>query len=207
MKSEIQIEIDYTDRSPVYLHYPEQVRPQQAWLELDADGTVSTSISADPGGHAHTFGVAYGRTVRWAIPPEISGQGLSDLIDEIRDDLQTVHGEHETWDNGLHICGRLTDAGQEVAHRIQAVINDGEWHHCQHWDAGEWLDGSLRDVDEFDSDTCTYDDVARIADSIMIHGDGFEPEPGVVVVLDRDNVKQFVIEQIERAIEAREVVA
>jgi len=184
MSNTIQINIDYMDRDPVYLQYLGQARPQQAWLEMDRHGVISTDISGDPSGNSYSFDVAYGRTIRWSLPPEISGQGLSDLIDEIRDDLESVHREHETWHDGSHLRGTLSDEAEATARRIQNRIDGGDWHHCQHWDAGEWLDGSMRDVDEFDAETVTLDDVARIADSIIDHGDGFEPEPGITVILD-----------------------
>lgn len=130
--------------APVYHKYPDNYAPQPAHLYLDEDGEVS----ADWGdANSVTMDVAEGRTLRFRIPAQVTGKALVAMLedDRILRLLERIHVGHSVeWDGSNH-RGRLTDAAQEAADRLDAKLGVDRWGDSDVatvWTVEEWMQSS-----------------------------------------------------------------
>ena len=70
-------------KAPLYHVYPQQLYPQSAFISLDESGTVSADYDGEIG-NAVPMNVWHGRTMRFAIPCDLSGDAIIDLVNEAR---------------------------------------------------------------------------------------------------------------------------
>lgn len=128
--------------APLYCKYPSQCNPQPAFVEMDEDGEVSADYSADSGGTpSHVW---HNRTMRWAVPAEVNGKTLADLLqgDEVRGLLERIHAGHSVdWDGSNHrgtLDGDAQDASYDLERRLERLAEDPT-DLDQVWSVGDWL--------------------------------------------------------------------
>ncbi len=145
----LTIKRSYRDRGPlpVYMQYNGQNRPQPAYLQLDADGTVSVDYSGEVGG-AVPMRVWNGVDIRWTIPPELTVAGIDELINALAPLLAEFHEHHAVeWDDGNQV-GRMDTRAREIGEDITAVIESGEWEAANVADAADWCAPVLDEIRE-----------------------------------------------------------
>jgi len=163
--------------APLYCKYPNQCNPQPAFVEMDEDGEVSADYSADSGGTpSHVW---HNRTLRWAVPSEVNGKTLADLLqgDEVRGLLERIHAGHSVdWDGSNH-RGTLDDAAQDASYdlerRLERLAEDPT-DLDQVWSVGDWLfsNGSLAQHWEAQSLDEAVAEIESAADGESVSLDG-----------------------------------
>ena len=131
-----------TGIAPVYRHYAGQ--PQPAYIEMDDGGVVSAGYNANVGPGV-TPDVWYGVTLRWTISPYLTSQGIRDLVQDYRDELQRVHDGHEIIWRDTNRVGRLTSDATEAFEAIWNAFdgseNEYEYQTFRYYTAEGWFDG------------------------------------------------------------------
>ena len=126
---------------PLYHKYRGQSAPQPAFIELDENGEVSADWSGEIG-NAVPIDVWDGRTLRWAIRPEISQLALDKLLadgSELRMLLTTVHSGHTVVWDGNNNRGRIDDNARRAVEQLIDQLDEVDFTPV--WDAADWLDG------------------------------------------------------------------
>lgn len=151
---------------PVYLHYDCQCNAQDAYLELDLDGTLTADSNAEIG-NGVPADVWHGRTLRFNIPNNLTAKGIQDLVQDVKPLLERIHAGHdERWD-GNNWIGTLTEdakaASEELERELETSTNIYE--EAQIWDAADWLQDE--DVTSLGITATTTDEqLQEIADKI-----------------------------------------
>lgn len=132
---------DPSDLAPLYYRYPGQINPQPAHIEMDEDGEVSASWDGSTGGTpAHVW---HGRTLRWAVPANMRGIAVADLLEgQALPLLQRVRAGHSVdWDGSNH-RGHLTDDARDASEALESLcyqLQDEQADMAPVWDVGDWL--------------------------------------------------------------------
>lgn len=134
------------ERKPLYFQYQGQTNEQPAYLELDEDGKVDASYSGEIG-NGSPMHVWHGRTLRWKIPNNLSGDAIIALVNEHRSLLARVYAGHSVeWDGNNHV-GRLDEDAQEAQQELDALLCETQGD-LEIWTAGDWLflSNNLREI-------------------------------------------------------------
>lgn len=126
--------------APLFHRYPRQTTPQGAHVELDEGGAVSADWNGEIG-NGVPVAVYHKRTLRWSVPPAVSGQALADYLKgEGLALLERVHAGHATQWDGSNLVGRLSEDAQEASEELDQALQEVETTDVQRVD--DWL-GSL----------------------------------------------------------------
>lgn len=110
-------------RAPLYHRYPGQVKPQGAFLELDAAGHVRADWNGEIGS-AIPAEVYCRRVLRYKVPADLSGRGIAELFEHFRPLLARIHAGHSiSWD-GREMRGFLTADAQEAEDALEYGLYD-----------------------------------------------------------------------------------
>ncbi|MFX4303014.1 hypothetical protein ACOJUR_12280 [Alicyclobacillus tolerans] len=88
-----RIEAIRYEKIPVYMHYQGQYDVQPAFIALDEYGNVSADYSTEIG-NGVPESVYHGRTIRFPIAPNCSGEMIYRAVIGAMRDLQFLHNEH-----------------------------------------------------------------------------------------------------------------
>jgi hypothetical protein len=125
------------ERKPLHFQYQGQTNEQPAYLELDEDGNVDASYSGEIG-NGSPMHVWHGRTLRWPLPNNLSGDAIIELVNEHRSLLARVYAGHSVeWDGNNHV-GRLDEDAQEAQQELDALLYETEGD-IQIWPVVDWL--------------------------------------------------------------------
>lgn len=115
-----------TGPTPLYVQYPSQTSPQDAYVEIHADGTVNYESNSEIG-NAVPVSVWNGRIRRIKIPNHFTAQGYQELHDYLMADLEIlINGMDEKWD-GNNMVGTLTEEARETLDQLEQASAMGEW--------------------------------------------------------------------------------
>jgi hypothetical protein len=102
-----------TGQTPLYMQYGGQHQPQDAYIEIHANGEIHFDYNSEIG-NAVPMSVWHGQIRRIAIPNDLTSKGYADLFDYISDLLQIlVDGMDDRWD-GSNWVGTLTEEAQDT---------------------------------------------------------------------------------------------
>jgi hypothetical protein len=129
------------DLAPLYCKYPDQVRPQPAYVMLDDDGEVTADWSGEIGSST-PMRCWHGVDMRWSVAAAIKPIALIDYLQgEALPLLERIHAGHSVdWDGNNHV-GSLSDDAQEASDdlRIGLEMFGYEYDRIAVWDVSEWL--------------------------------------------------------------------
>jgi len=119
MKAEAEItSLDITaiqslrGRYPLYVRYPREFRPQDAYITLDEDGRVGASPNFEI--NAVPADVWNKRTIWIPVSPEIGAAQIRKIVKRALPLLERVHAGHSVEWDGSNMRGRLTDDASEA---------------------------------------------------------------------------------------------
>ena len=129
--------------APLYHKYPRQHQPQGAYIELDCQtGAVAADWNGEIG-NAIPFSVYHGHDRRYAVPCEITGKALAELLEdaEFLALLQrVVNGYDPRWD-GHNMVAELDEdaeaADEEIINCLEANLTEHDL--AEVWGVDEWL--------------------------------------------------------------------
>lgn len=130
-------------QAPLYRKFANQSQPQPAYITMDEDGEVATTVSGEIGTGAPAA-VVHGVSLRWRVPSEINGQALAKFVEaKARPLLERIHAGHSVeWRNGNH-TGTLTDDAREADEALDRLIEDDLNGNAdvldQVWQVADWL--------------------------------------------------------------------
>lgn len=113
---------------------------RRAWVYFDPEaGLVSVDTEAQ---HVNTvpMDVWHGRTLRWSVPTDVSGEALTEALEALRPQLEAVAAGHAVeWDGSNHI-GHLTEEAQEASLDVEQALEslESDLDVSLAW---EWVDG------------------------------------------------------------------
>ena len=131
----IEINRDYQNecgayRRPLRCRYTQQLRLQDAFVELTEDGGVRARYNPEIGS-AVPMTVWHNRDRRWAINPELTVSQIDELLDDIAPLLERVHAGSDThWDGSNHV-GTLDDDAQAASDEIEKICDS---YYPEEWD-------------------------------------------------------------------------
>jgi len=115
-----------TGSTPLYVQYDRQTSPQDAFVEIHADGTVNYESNSEIG-NAVPVSVWHGRIRRIKIPNHFTATGYQQLHDYLMADLEIlINGMDEKWD-GSNWVGTLTEGAREILDGLEQDSAMGEW--------------------------------------------------------------------------------
>ncbi len=155
--------IDPDKAAPLYERYPGESRPQPAWLELDEDGVASFGVDGDIGGNT-PIDVWNGRTLRWAVPGNLTSMQANHAMEALAPLLSRVHAGHEVVWDGSDLVGNLDADAADASEQVEAACGrlEGE---LAVWEPSEWLLGGRNVADAAEDIGISHDtDDAGLAD-------------------------------------------
>ncbi|CAJ0793993.1 MAG: hypothetical protein QM625_09225 [Ralstonia sp.] len=131
-----------SEASPLYHRYSGQIYPQAAHIEIDCEcGMVTIGYSREIG-NAVPEEVYHGRTRRYRVPAETSGETLADLLDsdEFQDLARRVYqGVKIVWD-GNNLVGKVDCDAQDAEETLEeTLLNLDNESLSEVWDVSDWL--------------------------------------------------------------------
>lgn len=107
-----------TGQTPLHMQYSGQNQPQDAYIEINADGEINFDYNSEIG-NAVPMSVWHGQIRRISIPNDLTSKGYAALFESISDELQTlVDGMDDRWD-GNNRVGTLTEDAQEALYSLE----------------------------------------------------------------------------------------
>lgn len=191
---------------PLYHHYPRQMEPQPAYLEMDEDGEISADWNGEIG-NAVPASVWHNRTLRWDVAPAARDGVVDGWLDGTDEHLAAllarVHAGHTVeWDGNNHV-GRLTDdaceASQDAQDYLTALRDHGDIEAAV-YRVSEWMGPSTRHVDDaeivIDGDpTCDIITAATTDEELEAIADGIEAAAGCDGIFLADDVMDWLREE------------
>lgn len=165
------------DIAPLHMQYPGQHTPQPAFVQFDEDGSVSAYVSGEIG-NGQPMRVWHQRDLRWAVPGNVNGQALADLLaGAALPLLERVHAGHSVdWD-GNNYSGTLDDDATEASDALEQMFDGMQGDESAMvpiWDVSDWLFSNCILSDHW-SDQAIEDAAAQLeaaADSEGVYLDG-----------------------------------
>lgn len=156
-------------KAPLFHQYPGQVRPQPAYLEIDArTGRAACDWSAETG-NAVPVDVWARHILRFAIPNALSEAQIDYLLDRVAPYVERIKaGYSAEWD-GNNYRAQYTENALSAIEMVEeecGQFNDEEL--LSIWDPAEWLDPCLSAFDKDDGRTNLISD-----DAVRAVFDGF----------------------------------
>ncbi len=125
----------------LYMQYPQQLEPQDAYVEFDLEGG-ECSYSYNPEiGNAVPAKVWHGQTIRLSVNPEADTDALDRLLEseEWLTLLQEVRGDYdEQWD-GSNYTAKVGEQGEAALAQMETMLADLPT--IPVWSADDWLSG------------------------------------------------------------------
>lgn len=111
-------------RKPVYMHYPGQLHPQPAYIELDCRArTVLACYNAEIG-TAVPLAVWHGLVRRYAIPPDATCKQINALMHALRPSFERICDSINIYWDGNNTVGRLSGDDVEIEYEIDDIISE-----------------------------------------------------------------------------------
>jgi hypothetical protein len=115
-----------TGPTPLYVQYDRQTQPQDAYVEIHADGTINYESNSEIG-NAVPVSVWNRRIRRIKIPNHFTATGYQQLHDYLMADLEIlINGMDEKWD-GNNWVGTLSEEARETLDQLEQASGTGEW--------------------------------------------------------------------------------
>ncbi len=131
-------------KTPVLCQYDGQCQPQQAYIQIDADGFVSADYSGEIS-NAIPVSVWHNVDRRIGLNPTVSGSSLRDYMEsvEFRALLDRYYdGADDEWD-GSNRVGRATEDAMAALEQIESDCGDLECINV--FDADDWIEYATRE--------------------------------------------------------------
>lgn len=111
--------------APLYMQYPGQYQPQDAFLEFDTETGELTADYNPEIGNAVRMSVYHGIDRRYSIDRNICGESLKRIMNdpEVISLLERIYDGSETvWNGSNHVC-RLTKDAEKAEENLQNLID------------------------------------------------------------------------------------
>jgi hypothetical protein len=166
------------ESAPVYYKYASQFEPQNAYVAIDCEmGSIDVGYDTVIG-NAVPREVAYGRTRRFTIPADVSGQALADLIEshEFLELAERIYNGIEiSWagNNSTGIANADAQEAEDSLSDLLAELEDKDAR-IQVWDTSEWLfsSGDLEDSWQDEPLHVAVQRIKEVAQEEGVHLDG-----------------------------------
>jgi hypothetical protein len=123
-------------RAPLYKMYPQQTRPQPAYIEISEDGDLAANYSGEIG-NAVPASVWHQRDLRISIPPGAAREAIQGFVADNVDLFRRVIAGHSVeWDGSNHV-GRLTDDARDALETLERKAESIE--SIAVWTAADWI--------------------------------------------------------------------
>ncbi len=145
-------------KAPVYMHYKGQFQPQEAYIQMTEDGTISADYSSVVG-DGMPSDVWHQHTLRFPIHSNVTGNTILDFVNEYMEEFEAIHaGHHVEWD-GNNWRGYLTETANDARLLLGQMAlgidpdfmvydDPDEWFCDENFTTGRWVDafhsGTLR---------------------------------------------------------------
>ena len=181
-------------------------RWEEAYIEIDRDGTVSLRVRTRYGsGDGTPEDVWHGRRLVFTLASSKGGACALD-VDQLREDLSpgselallidTVRMGHFIVFDGNNYVGRLTDEANDAAYELDSLFDYTSDQSV--WDAEEWLIGGSSDTYTLDNlgltINATEEEITEAARTL----EGSAAADGVILVGDMAEAIRDLIERIRR---------
>lgn len=112
--------------APLFHHYPREINPQGAFVELSEEGEVSADWDSEIGNAVPSF-LWHGRTIRVPVSPFVSGSDLADYLERFdrgRVLLERIHEGHSVAWDGSNFVGNLNEDAQAAREELEAALQE-----------------------------------------------------------------------------------
>lgn len=139
---------------PIYCKYHSQYQPQEAYIQMDENGTISADYSSIVG-DGMPSDVWHLRTIRFPITPNVTGSTILDFVTGYRDEFERIHEGHSVEWDGNNNKGYLTDVARDAYDDVCLALRNiqpdfsayddaEEWYYNENFSSGTWVE-ALRD--------------------------------------------------------------
>jgi len=115
-----------TGDHPLYMVYPQQFNPQDAYVQLDCDDAEMNADWNAAVGYSIPMPVYHGRIKRYPVSPYLTSEEVNKLMEGILPLAQrVVDGYTCEWD-GHNLVGKFSEDSQEASEYMERICQEAE---------------------------------------------------------------------------------